>query len=123
MARKEPQDDVPDGLVHNPFAALRPGGAAPVDDTVESEPEADRAPTAKGSRLVVQREKRGRAGKTVTRVRGLEAGQDDVARRMKKALGCGAAVEDGDVILQGSLTERAAQWLRRELDVAVTVGN
>ena len=33
---------------------------------------------------------------------------------MKKAMGCGAMVEGEDVILQGSLVDRAVQWLGKQ---------
>jgi len=128
--RREPQDDRPDGLTHNPFAKLRAGGS-------DAPPPAPRAPLSRGGAgrggestpagpLVVRREKRGRGGKTVTRVRGLElepAALVDLARELARALGCGAGVEDGELVLQGAQTERAAGWLRGRLGVRVTIGN
>jgi translation initiation factor 1 (eIF-1/SUI1) len=42
---------------------------------------------------------------------------------MKRALGCGASVEERDVLLQGALTERAAQWLRARGWSDVSIGN
>jgi uncharacterized repeat protein (TIGR03833 family) len=64
---------------------------------------------------VVQREKKGRAGKTVTRVSGLPPeGVEEVARRMKSALGCGATLEGDDLVLLGSLVDQASRWLERE---------
>lgn len=129
---KEPRitpDDKPEGLTHNPFAALRarhgtPAGA-PQESAPEGSDETTHAPTdARARRVVVQREKKGRAGKTVTRVTGLEAGDlTEIAGRLKRALGCGASVEAGDVLLQGALTERAAGWLRENTGVDVTIGN
>ncbi|QDU65342.1 translation initiation factor [Engelhardtia mirabilis] len=126
MKPKRPQDDAPDGLVHNPFAALRPQGAAPIPETAP-QPTGDEAPAAAGGgKLVVQREKRGRAGKTVTRVSGLVGDPEALAllaRELKRALGCGASVEGTDVILQGAQTERAAKWLREQRGARVTIGN
>lgn len=120
-------EDAPDGLHHNPFAALRPSGTpapAPAPRPAEADPEPDSG--ADGPRLVVRREKRGRAGKTVTRVSGLGlrgAQLDELARRLKRALGCGASVEAPDVLLQGALTDRAAAWLTENLGARVTIGN
>jgi uncharacterized repeat protein (TIGR03833 family) len=37
--------------------------------------------------------------------------------RIKKALGCGATVEGSDILLIGSLVERATQWLERAGDL------
>lgn len=110
----------------SPFAALAglrdalppmtPAPAAP-------SPPAARKPAFAG-KLVVQREKKGRGGKTVTRVRGLAPSSlDALATQMKKALGCGATIEDGDLVLLGSLVERAAAWLRAQGAERVIEGN
>jgi translation initiation factor 1 (eIF-1/SUI1) len=66
------------------------------------------------ARVVLRRERKGRGGRMVTRVQGLgwdDAALADLARTMARALGCGAGVEDGDVVLQGDAGERAAAWL------------
>ena len=117
-------DDRPGGLTHNPFAALRPDGQPappPVDDTPA--PGDDPAPTG---RIVVRREKKGRGGKTVTRITGLDLAPpalDALKRQLKKALGAGASIDGTDLLLQGDLTSRAASWLESELDRRVTIGN
>jgi translation initiation factor 1 len=136
MAKKKPrhdQNDAPGGLTHNPFAALR--GSAPKEPvpptsnppSAPTRPEPTRPNPADGRpALVVRREKKGRAGKTVTRISGLTlapAALADLARELKRALGCGATVEGADVLLQGSLTERTASWLRERLGARVTIGN
>jgi translation initiation factor 1 len=116
---RPPQDDRPGGLTHNPFAALRPEGRSESPAAPSPEP-------PRSGRLVVRREKKGRGGKTVTRVSGLELGEvelEQLAREMKRALGCGATVEEADILLQGALTERAAKWLRERTGAAVTIGN
>lgn len=87
----------------------RPGntGSAPAVD------EAGKAP-AFPARVVLRRERKGRGGRTVTRVQGLgwdDAALAELARAMARALGCGATIEDGDVVLQGDPGERAAAWL------------
>lgn len=85
------------------------------------------APSASSSlpalkRVILQREKKGRGGKTVTRVRGFEQGAADWAQRLKKRLGCGATVEDGDVILLGDVGDAAERFFVGE-GVRVTRGN
>ncbi len=114
-------------LKHNPFAAL--GGAregppdAPSAPTPPAAPEA-REPAKLAGKIVVRREKAGRGGKTVTRVSGLPAERlEELASRMKKALGCGASVEGGDLLLLGSLVPRAAAWLRADGATRVVEGN
>ena len=137
------QDDKPGGLTHNPFAALRgTEKPAPTADERNPRPDPKSAPaprkTAKPSRvqspgsrpsegrLLVQREKKGRAGKVMTRVSGLTRGMADPAelmRDLKRALGCGATLDGQDILLQGALTDRVATWLRERLGVDVTIGN
>ena len=64
-------------------------------------------------RLVLQRERKGHGGKTVTRLRGLPPGLVPALRPvLKRSLGCGASVMDGQLVLHGDLGERAARWLR-----------
>jgi len=125
MKKRIRQDDDPDGLKHNPFAALRPSGK-PAKPAPEPSPREAEAAPGGGVRAVVRREKKGRGGKTVTRVSGVEvrgAALEELARDMKRALGCGASVDGEDVLLQGALTERAAEWLRSKRGLRVTIGN
>ena len=63
-------------------------------------------------KVVVRREKAGRGGKTVTLVTGLPSESlDALARALKTALGCGAVVEEADIVLQGDQTGRTMTWL------------
>jgi translation initiation factor 1 len=65
-------------------------------------------------KLVLRRERKGRGGRTVTVIAGLllpAPGLAEVARRLRRALGCGASVEGDTIVLQGDLGERAAEWL------------
>lgn len=117
-------------LKQNPFAALSVKKdelppAPKVDVAPASSPTMPSpAPTWGGGKIVLSRERKGRGGKTATRVRGLpEARLDELATKMKKALGCGATVEEGDVILLGDVVERAAKWLRDEGAPRVIEGN
>lgn len=124
---KSPHDDLPKGLSHNPFAALRPDGKpAPCAKSRSAETTAGQAPASSPQQVVVRREKKGRGGKTVTRVSGLELNAKDInslARDLKQGLGCGASVDGEDILLQGALTDRAAAWLMKHRGVRVTIGN
>ncbi len=65
-------------------------------------------------KIVVQKERKGRRGKTVTIVGGIdldEAGLKSTAKKMRKSLGCGSHIEDGRIVLQGDMVERARKWL------------
>ena len=67
---------------------------------------------------------KGRSGKTVTRIAGVSPDAlDSVAKRMKKALGCGAIVEGSDVVLLGSLVDRASEWLTKAGAGKIVKGN
>jgi translation initiation factor 1 len=120
--RRTTHDDPPRGLSHRPFAALRPKGSSEPAATSATPP----AATPSDARIVVRREKKGRAGKTITRVAGLclEATTlEKLTRDLKRALGCGASIEDGEIVLQGAMCERAAEWLRARTGADVIVGN
>lgn len=114
---------------HNPFAALAGSKVAP---TPSPPPGSDggqgeapsRAANPYRAKVVVRREKSGRGGKTVTRVSGLpDEILPDLALRMKRALGCGAVVEGADLVLLGSLVDRAAAWLEAEGAERIVRGN
>ncbi len=100
------------------LAALRdalPAGAA--EDAprpaVDARREGDgEGPRRFGDKVVVRKERKGHGGKTVTVVAGVApAFVDALCAEMKKALGCGARVDDGAVVLQGDLVDRAAAFL------------
>lgn len=86
-----------------------PEGTDPVDEPAE-------APGARQTgRLTATIERKGRAGKTVTRITGftLNVPQIEViASDLKRSLGTGGAVEsDGSIIIQGDRREQAVAWL------------
>ena len=109
-------------------AAPAPAAQAPV---ARPAPAASPPPPAKPqgppppARAVVRMERAGRRGKTVTVVeklglppRELERWQAD----LKKALGCGGAVEGAHLVVQGDARDRVAAWLTARGVRQVTVG-
>ena len=77
-------------------------------------------------KIVLRREKKGRGGKTVTIVEGLSLSEDEaksLCKAVKKGLGCGAHIEDGLLVLQGALTERAQTWFSQNGVKKVVIGN
>lgn len=65
----------------------------------------------------VQREKKGRGGKTVTTITGIEADKktlSDLLKKLKKRFGCGGAVKNWVIELQGDLAEQATEYLKKE---------
>ena len=67
-------------------------------------------------KIVLRVQRTGRGGKTATTLStpggGLPPGAlEPLAREIRRALGCGARVEDGSVVIQGDNAERAEKWL------------
>jgi translation initiation factor 1 len=87
-------------------AQLSPGPAP----TSVAEPRAKPTP----ARAVVRIERKGHAGKDMTRVERLALSAKELEewlRDLKRDLGCGGSVEDDALLLQGDQRERAAAWL------------
>jgi uncharacterized repeat protein (TIGR03833 family) len=114
-------------LTHSPFAvlagAIRPSAVAVAEQPVP--PVAEPPSALIGNREVrLLRETKGRGGKTVVRVTGLPTHQlTALMQEMKKALGCGATIEGPDLVLLGSVEERAADWLKQAGAERVIVGS
>ena len=69
------------------------------------------------AKVALQRRSAGCGGKTVTVVclpQGARIDPEALAKEMRKALGCGSRVEDGRVVLQGDIAERAEEWLLKK---------
>jgi translation initiation factor 1 len=143
-------DPLREGLKHNPFARLRPPTAGdatnapspasveppkPIASTPKSVSSSKPAPKSKpakdpvfssADRIVVRRERKGHGGKAVTIAEGAGLGSRDVeqlARDAAKALGAGARVEDGALVVQGEQTERLITWLAARGFKSVVRGN
>lgn len=117
-------DPLKRGLTHNPFAGLSdklgpvperaPDAPAPPD--AQAQPAAPR-PKAITARVDVRRERAGRGGKAVTIVEGPAlAGRklEGYARELSRALGTGARVEAGTLVVQGDQPDRVAAWLAQQ---------
>lgn len=113
---KTPPDVVssdPAALTHSPFATLARNATLRAKIVPIAPARAGQAmqPLPRVSMFC---EARGKSGKVVTRISGLPAElREIVALRLCKALGCEGEVEAEDVILAGSLKERAATWFER----------
>jgi translation initiation factor 1 len=109
---------------NSPFAQLGrlkeglPAGAPPA---APSPPAAPKGP----ARAVVRLERKGRGGKEVTVVEGLglpAAELEAWLKALKGALGCGGAVEEGALVLQGDQRERLPGLLEGRGVRKVSVG-
>lgn len=67
-------------------------------------------------KLRLQYERAGRGGKEVTIVRGFVGSEQDLkklATQLKQAAGCGGAVKDGEIVLQGNKRDRLSTLLKQ----------
>lgn len=88
-------------------AALPPGEAtkAAATPTASAKDEFD-------AKVVIARSRKGRGGKTVSIVTGVKAAaREAICRDLKKALGCGATIEDDAIVVLGDVADRARAWL------------
>lgn len=91
------------------------GEKQPPRPAAPSEPAA--AALAGLAKAALQRRSAGCDGKIVTVVCLPQSARIDpeaLAKEMRKALGCGSRVEEGRVVLQGDIAERAAEWLLKK---------
>lgn len=90
-----------------------PAPDSPADAPADPQPTSSDALAAGAAR--VRHTRKGRGGKTVTLVEGLDALDDaarsDLARRLRKALGRGARVEGAAIAVQGDARDAVADWL------------
>ena len=66
------------------------------------------------TKVVVRYTKKGRGGKAVTLVQGIDSGADDLLAKLKKELGVGARRDDDELVIQGNQVERVARWLESQ---------
>jgi translation initiation factor 1 len=122
---KKPEPAAPAAPFHNPFAGL-----ASKREELPSRPEPEKAPRKaeerKGpARAVVRMERKGRGGKEVTVVEqlGLKPAELEAwLKALKGSLGCGGAVEEESLVLQGDHRDRLPPLLEARGVRRVTVG-
>ncbi len=108
---------------HNPFGAL----AGLKDSLPKGEPPRPPPQKAKKAppRAVVRMERAGRNGKEVTVIEQLELSPKEKEawlKQLKSSLGCGGAMEDENLVVQGDHRERVAAWLTKQGVKQVSVG-
>ncbi|HEU4759723.1 MAG TPA: translation initiation factor [Dehalococcoidia bacterium] len=95
-----------------------PPGPAPEPPVPKAEPKGP-------PRAVVRMERKGRGGKEVTVVEQLELRPAELEawlKALKQALGCGGAVEEGTLVVQGDHRARVKAWLEGRGVKRVSVG-
>ena len=106
------------GRDDNPFAVLQSlRDQLPAGPVAKESPQSpDPAVGVEGpARAVVRIERKGRGGKEATVIEKLDLPPAELAawlKELKSALGCGGAVEDEALVLQGDQRERVLELLR-----------
>jgi translation initiation factor 1 len=122
---KKPTPAAPAAPFHSPFMALA-GKREELPSRPAPEAAPGRAEERKGpARAVVRMERKGRGGKEVTVVEqlGLPPAQLEVwLKALKGALGCGGAVEEASLVLQGDHRDRLPALLESRGVRRVIVG-
>lgn len=112
--RKSKIDATANRPANNPFSALAGLSVPAGDEVVPAEEAAEREAAPASIRTRVDR--KGRGGKTVTLVEGLEDDphRAEWAARLKKALGVGVSEQDGVLVVQGDQRVRVERWFAEQ---------
>ena len=83
-------------------------------------------PSWKSQRIILQREKKGRGGKTVIRVKGVNLSVTELKtllKLLKSDLGCGGTLDSGELLILGDVSDRLARWFEKQGALRVARGN
>ena len=99
--------------------ALKNSGNLPDgEDFINKEPDSNLTSSPKSSKhckLQVVIDKKGRKGKTATIIEGFECSEkeiEEIATTLKKKLGTGGSVRDGEILIQGDRKEDVIRILK-----------
>jgi len=93
------------------------GSARPERDEEKTSPFRASADWSTVERVVLQFERKGHGGRKATRVEGLPFGSETmegIVRELRSEMGCGAWIEQGNLLLQGDLVERLKNWFAKK---------
>ena len=123
-----PPPPAPAAAFNSPFAKLaaRKGEvpSAPPSPAPPPKPTA-KPPKPPPARAVVRLERKGRGGKEATVIEKLSLPPKELAAwadTLKRSLGCGGAVEDDAIVVQGDQRERVRRWLEAKGVAKVIAG-
>lgn len=117
----------------SPFAGLAELGArlkvepaSPSGPPVEVPKLSPADPVPRASKVVLRRERKGHGGKNATRIEGLSGTGEELhtlAGEIRRALGCGAVVDEGDIVVQGEQSDRLLVFLEDRGAKRIVLGN
>ncbi|HSM91506.1 MAG TPA: translation initiation factor [Anaeromyxobacteraceae bacterium] len=122
-----PPPAAPAAPFHSPFAKLAglkadvPTAPAPAAPPAAAKP----PPKPPPARAVVRIERKGRGGKEATVIEKLALPPKELAAwadSLKRSLGCGGAVEEDAIVVQGDQRERVRRWLEAKGVAKVIAG-
>ena len=109
----------------SPFAALLALKEKLPEGKMPELPTAPAGPDPFAGKIVLSISRKGRGGRTVTIVSGIRAEAallEELCRELTRALGCGASVDGGSIVVSGDLIDRAKSWLEEKGAKRLVVG-
>ena len=82
----------------------------------EPSPRPDPEPEFQSQELEAHFSNKGRAGKTVTLIKGFEGSNEDfkaLAKKLKQSIGVGGSIKDREIIIQGNFREQLIKVLSK----------
>lgn len=109
----------------SPFASLEALKASvPAGEAARGEAKAPPKDDPFEAKVVIARSRKGRGGKTVTIVSGVKAAvREAMSRDLKKALGCGATIEDDAIVVLGDVADRVRTFVEARGARRVVIGS
>ena len=98
---------------------------APEAQKTQKTPADKKTDGLKLTKVSLQHQKSGCGGKTVTVVtlpKECAIDKEQLAKELRCGLGCGSRVEEGKIILQGDICDRAAEWFSKKGVVKIIRG-
>jgi translation initiation factor 1 len=123
--RDEPKPQAPQQPFNNPFSALQAKREELPQGPAAHQPAPEKKAPQGPAKAVVRMERKGRGGKEVTVVEqlGLPPAQlERWCKELKQSLGCGGALEEDSIVLQGDHRERVKALLLERGVRKVAVG-